>query len=275
MLGRIGGAVRDAVSLTPIPGAFVYISDTVTEKQVTDTNGNYLSEPLPMGSYNVVACKEGFASTSLTTNAQENVTAIFDFYLIPLICNSRLYGQKPGGIWQALAADEEGNLSVVVAADNVALDGKYFVINTGVQSLLAHNLLLVQLSNPEASGKVIQIDKLVVGGSADTSTSHTNMIIDVLGNASFSAAGTSLPVYNANLGSLNTSLMTAKWLAQAIDPIIGGNLLWTYLMVEGFCEIPVSGKIVLQGSDTLVVRLYNSTAKKNSFSIAISWQEKG
>jgi thermitase len=87
--GRISGQVTDAEDGSAISGA--QVSDG-TRTVLTDVTGQYAINDVPSGSYEVVAGKEGYESSSLTVNVFSETTAVADFSLSEIIVHGSITG---------------------------------------------------------------------------------------------------------------------------------------------------------------------------------------
>ncbi|HUW44673.1 MAG TPA: carboxypeptidase regulatory-like domain-containing protein, partial [Dehalococcoidia bacterium] len=96
--GRISGQVTDAEDGSAISGARV--SDG-TRTVLTDVTGQYAINDVPSGSYEVVAGKEGYESSSLTVNVFSETTAVADFLLSEIVV--------PGTITGSVTDAEDGS----------------------------------------------------------------------------------------------------------------------------------------------------------------------
>jgi len=102
--GEITGQVTDAEDGSVISG--VEVSDG-TRTTLTDTAGMYTIDDVPPGTYQVVASKEGYESSSLTIDVLSGNTAVADFSLNPIIV--------PGSITGSVTDAQDG-LPIVGAA---------------------------------------------------------------------------------------------------------------------------------------------------------------
>jgi len=105
--GTITGTVTDAEDGSPVVGAIV--SDG-TRTVVTDATGEYTIDNVPPGSYQVVASKEGYESSSATVNVLQGTTAVANIFLSQIIVPGSITGlvtdAKDGSaIWGAQVSD--------------------------------------------------------------------------------------------------------------------------------------------------------------------------
>jgi uncharacterized membrane protein len=96
--GSITGSVTDAKDVSAISGAEV--SDG-SRTALTDGAGSYTIDSVPPGSYQVVASKEGYESSSLTVTVLEGNTAVANFCLNEIIV--------PGSITGSITNAEDGS----------------------------------------------------------------------------------------------------------------------------------------------------------------------
>ena len=87
--GGITGQVTDAKDGSAISGA--QITDGITTA-LTDAAGMYAIEDVPLGSYQVVASKEGYQTSSLTVSVLSETTAVADFSLNQVIVPGTITG---------------------------------------------------------------------------------------------------------------------------------------------------------------------------------------
>jgi thermitase len=87
--GEIAGQVTDAEDCSAISG--VQVTDG-TRTALTDTAGMYTINDVPPGTYQVVASKEGYESSSLTIDVLSGNTAVADFSLNPIIVSGSITG---------------------------------------------------------------------------------------------------------------------------------------------------------------------------------------
>jgi thermitase len=101
LLGKIAGQVTDAKDSSAISGAQV---GDGSRSAVTDATGRYTMDNVPPGSYQVVASKEGYQSSSLTVNVLSGSIAVANFSLSPIIL--------PGSITGSVTDAKDGSLLV-------------------------------------------------------------------------------------------------------------------------------------------------------------------
>jgi protocatechuate 3,4-dioxygenase beta subunit len=87
--GSITGSVTDAKDGSPIVGATV--SDSV-RTATTDATGKYTIADVPPGTYQVVASKQGYQSSSLTVNVLSGATALANLSLSQIILPGSITG---------------------------------------------------------------------------------------------------------------------------------------------------------------------------------------
>jgi thermitase len=80
--GKISGQVTDAKDRSAISGA--QVSDGIATT-LTDATGSYTIDNVAPGSYQVVASKEGYQTSSLTVNVFSGTTAVVNFSLSQII----------------------------------------------------------------------------------------------------------------------------------------------------------------------------------------------
>jgi len=272
MSGPFTFTIRDINTGIGIPGAKMQIlTDTViVDTQISDADGNVTISSLVEGFYDVIISKDGYLPVHLNREVlQSSFLQLRDLQLIAESNRSDLYGQNSGGDWEPLKTSSPGILSVNVVTQSESLTGICYVVNTGPCSVPAGQYLLLQLSNPLGSGKRLNI-KHVTGGTS-ASISASNMILNVLKNASFPETGVTIIPGNTNLGFPDTSLAIAKYIIKDADA--GGSLLWTY-MVTGGTQADYSGLLIMPPNSRIVISLNNTDNRTNTFAATICWSEE-
>jgi thermitase len=124
LLGAITGAVTDAGDGSPVAGATVTDG---TRTVLTDATGQYTISDVPPGTYEVVAGKEGYESSSLTVTVLEEATTVADFSLSQIV----VFGSITGSVTDA----EDGSpIPDAVVSDGTRTTttdatGKYTIAN--------------------------------------------------------------------------------------------------------------------------------------------------
>jgi thermitase len=122
--GAITGQVTDAEHGSAISGAEV--SDGI-RTALTDAAGMYAIDDVPPGSYQVVASKEGYQTSSLTVSVLSETTAVANFSLSQIIV--------PGSITGSVTDAEDGSPIVGAAVSDGArtvttdASGKYTIVD--------------------------------------------------------------------------------------------------------------------------------------------------
>lgn len=154
-------------------------------------------------------------------------------------------------------------------ASQAAMQGQFFTITTGSQSVTTmNNVLVVQMTIPANSNKTVYIQRVSGGATANT-------VIDILYNATFAAAGTSQTPVNTNQGSSKTSVVSAKF-TTGTDPTTGGTLVNSIIQTGGPVVIDYDGRLIIPSTTTdrtFYVRLINTSGGTNSLSVNISYWE--
>lgn len=105
----------------------------------------------------------------------------------------------------------------------------------------------------------------------------TNTTIDLLYNATFPAAGTTITPVNSQLGNPTTSVVTAKYVSSsAPDPTVGGTHVNSIIQTGGPVVVDYDGTLIIPSTTsqrTFYVRLANNTNQSNILSINVSWWE--
>ncbi len=155
-----------------------------------------------------------------------------------------------------------------VQEENATQSGVMYFLTTGSISVVASGFLVVQMTNPVASGNMINIARISGGATVNTR-------IDLLRNASFAAAGTSLTPRNTNFGYPDSSVVTAKYISQSTDPTTGGQLLHSFIQPSagGVVTFNYDGRIKMTPGTTFVIRLANLATSANPMTSNIGWWE--
>ncbi|MGV8980198.1 hypothetical protein [Clostridium sp.] len=165
----------------------------------------------------------------------------------------------------AAAFIEGASRSVLSAQINSAL-GNLYSTTTGIINVLKSNYLVVQITNPSGSGKTAYIQRASGGTTGSTSC-------DVLKDATFTAAGTSIPPSVLNLGLSDNSIIAAKYISQATDPSIGGKNISSIVNLGGVVVTEFGGSIIVPGGHTLLMRIKNISEQTNSVCANLTWVE--
>lgn len=150
-----------------------------------------------------------------------------------------------------------------------ARSGQVYTACTGSISVSANGFLVLQLTNPAHSGKILYINRISGGAT-------TNTTFDMLKNATFSATGTPITPQNTNWNFSNSSAATIKYLSQGTDPTTGGTNLISIIQTGGPLILDYGGLYIIPYGPTdreLYLRLTNNTNQVNILSINITWWE--
>lgn len=151
----------------------------------------------------------------------------------------------------------------------LGMEGKLYSVATGSQSVVASGYLVLEITNPAASNKMIDIIRFEGGTS-------TNATIDILRNADLSVSGSSLSPLNRNWDYSDSSSITARYVTQAADPVSGGYLLTSVIGTGGSLSIGYDGEFILPSEatdETFSIRARNDTSQINTLSICVTWVE--
>ncbi|WP_110113173.1 hypothetical protein [Bacillus sp. CGMCC 1.16541] len=158
---------------------------------------------------------------------------------------------------------------VTPVAQMAAMEGNFYSVTTGRESVAANGFLSIQLTMPANSNRTIYV-QTVFGGAT------TNTTVDLLFNATFAAAGTAITPVNTNSGSTNTSAIVGKYISQATDPTTGGTLFSSIIQTGGTVTEIYDGAVVVPSTTsdrTLYTRLTNNTNQVNILAITITYWE--
>jgi len=151
----------------------------------------------------------------------------------------------------------------------LVMEGKIYSVATGSQSVAASGYLALEITNPSNSNNMIDVIR-VEGGSSSNAT------IDILRNANLNVSGSLLTPRNRNWDHSDSSLITAKYIAQAADPVSGGDLLTSIIETGGSLSIRYDGEFMIHGEatdETFSIRVRNDTGQINTLSISLTWIE--
>ncbi|MFC5403511.1 hypothetical protein [Cohnella soli] len=124
---------------------------------------------------------------------------------------------------------------------DAAKSGAFFILTTGSVNVGGGNSLLLQITNPNGSGKTVYISG-VMGGVSEAAT------ITIEKNGTITGGTTPTP-FNANFGSANTSIVTAK---QNTGNLTGTPTTFTSVpLTAGMYELKFNGGIVVTANQTL------------------------
>jgi thermitase len=183
--GSITGSVTDAKDGSPIVGATVTDGTRTTS---TDAAGKYTIADVPQGSYQVVAGKEGYQSSSLMVNVLSGSAAVANFSLNQIIVPGSITGSvadaKDGSpIVSATVSDGNGTaLTDALGSYTISnvLPGSYQVVASkgGYQS----SFLTVSVLSGSTAVANLSLSQIIVPGSITgtvTSTKDGSVIVGV------------------------------------------------------------------------------------------------
>jgi hypothetical protein len=147
-----------------------------------------------------------------------------------------------------------------------AIKGRLFYLTTGVRLVAKREFLIIQLTNLSGLGEFINLGILSVSVSESTT-------LEIIKNASFSAAGISLTPRNSNTNAADNSIAAVKYLIQHTDPIADGQLLASYFKTQGIIEVFSGGAIKIGDGATLILRVFNNSNKASSVSVTFNYFE--
>ncbi|MEG6584196.1 hypothetical protein [Dendrosporobacter sp. 1207_IL3150] len=144
--------------------------------------------------------------------------------------------------------------------------GQRFNINTGAQNIENNSYLVVQITIPANWGKTLYFDKIQAG------TSGTS-VVDIIA-ASATTTDVITPV-NTNLGSANTTLLTAGYAVTDTNPATNNPLL-TFILVNGTYESNFEGEIIIPSTTAVqnyIIRVSNTGTENATCMATFSWWE--
>lgn len=163
-----------------------------------------------------------------------------------------------------VSQDFTNPVPTVGAAANAARAGSLYYVSTGAIALTLAGFVVLQLTNPASSTKNLFIARFMTGTSASAT-------FDLLRNATFAAAGTTLTPRNANFASPDASVATAKFINQATDPTTGGQLLASLVQTDAALA-DYNGALVVTPGSTIALRASNITLTL-TLSLNATWWE--
>lgn len=147
--------------------------------------------------------------------------------------------------------------------------GKRFTTNTGARSVTNNGFLVLQAIIPANTGKTIYVDRIRAG-------TDSTSVVDVL--FALVTGTTAITPLNTNLGSTNTTAVTAGYLVSSSDPITAGTVALTFIQGGGTTDLEFNGRIVIPSKTSvqnICIRLKNtgSGAQSSNSAISFSWWE--
>jgi subtilisin family serine protease len=166
--GSITGSVTDAKDGSPIVGATV--SDGI-RTVLTDATGKYTINDVPAGSYQIVASKEGYQSSSLTVTVLAGATAVANLSLSQIMVPGSITGSvtdaKDGSPIVGATVSDGARTALTDATGKYTINdvpaGSYQVVasKAGYQS---SSVTVTVLSGPAAVAD-LSLSRIIVTGS--------------------------------------------------------------------------------------------------------------
>lgn len=267
--GIITGIVKNVNDGTPIVGARVQVlSDiAVLDTQITDGTGSFTTGDITVGTYDILVAKDGFQTGHyLHIVIPDTTLTLATLQLTPITNTANLYGWNPiTNTWDKLTANG-GTLATSDSMDLPVIQGRYYTVNTGVVNVGANNLLVLLLTNPTGSTKIVRIAR-IMGGS------YTDTTIQIVRNATFAAEGTAVTPRVTNFSATDSSVITGKWITQSTDPTTGGINIYTYVQNGEPKEYVFDGRIAINAGNRIAIIVTNNTNKVYPITINVDWRE--
>jgi hypothetical protein len=145
-------------------------------------------------------------------------------------------------------------------AGDAAKSGAFYIFSSGSVSVGSGASLLIQVANPSGSGKTLYMNSLL-GGVTGAAT------VNVLKGGTLTGGTTPTP-FNANFGSSNTSVATAR---QNTGSLTGASTGFLAIpLTAGMYFIEFGGGIVVPANQTLSVTVGTGAL---TASAVLSWWE--
>lgn len=141
-----------------------------------------------------------------------------------------------------------------------------YLTSTGFQSIEPNSYLMVKISNPLGSGKLVRVLSISGGGLISTTI---EMILD--GFIKFE--GMPLSVSNFNTGLENNSVALARHSIEGVDSVLGGNVIMSSIQANRMTIIDLEGRLIIIPDHCIIIRIMNRTRRTNSVSLNFSWRE--
>lgn len=267
--GKITGIVKNVIDGTPIVGARVQVLTDIAilDTQTTDGTGSFTTGDITSGSYDILVSKDGYQTGHYLHIVVPDATlTLASLQLTPITYTTNLYGWNPiTNTWDRLVANGR-TLATSDSMDLAAIQGRYYVVNTGAVNVGANHLLVLLLNNPTGSSKIVRIARVLGGSSTDT-------IIQIVRNATFAAAGTPVTPRVTNFSDTDISIVTGKWITQASDPTTGGVIIYTYVQNGEPKEYVFDGRIAISAGNSIAIIATNNTHQVNPIAINVDWRE--
>lgn len=146
------------------------------------------------------------------------------------------------------------------AESDAAKSGQLYIVTSGSVAVGSGNSLLIQIANPSGSGRTAYLSS-VTGGS-------TAAVTLTLFKGGTIASGTTPTPVNANFGSANTSVVTARYNTGAL---VGSPTTFASIqLTAGIFQVYFSGGVVIPANQTLSITAGTAAATS---SVNITWWE--
>jgi thermitase len=265
VLGSITGSVTDAKDGSPIVGAAVTDG---TRTATTDASGKYTIADVPPGTYQVVASKEGYQSSSLMVNVVSGSSAVANFSLSQIIVSGSITGSvadaKDGSAISGAQVSDGGTTVLTNALGSYTIDnvpaGSYQVVASkeGYQS---SSLTVTVLSGPTAIAN-LALSRIIVLGSITGSVTDAKDGSAIVGATVSDGNGTALTdalgsytIGNVPPGSYQVT--TSKWgyysSFQTVTVGSGSNAVANFSLSQIIVSGSITGSVAdAQGGSPIV-----------------------
>lgn len=145
--------------------------------------------------------------------------------------------------------------------------------------LNATSYLAMQVINPSNSARTVYMHEVRAFNTYQTATSSADYILITVVKDMIFASGvnpSAFPIYNRNLGSINTSMSSVNGLINSTtNPIGTGTTITQFARSITFEDIQfiVNGDIIVPAGHSLGINLYNASSKSLIITLDFSWYE--
>jgi subtilisin family serine protease/uncharacterized membrane protein len=211
LLGSITGSVTDAKDGSVIVGATV--SDG-TRTATTDATGKYIIADVPPGTYQVVASKEGYQTSSSTVSVLQGTTAVANFSLSQIIV--------PGSITGSVTDAKDGSaISGAQVSDGTRTattdaTGKYTIANVPPGTYV----VVASKEGYETSSSTVSV---LQGTTAVANFSLSQVIVPGSITGSVTDAKDGSPIVGATMSDGTKTALTDALGSYTIDNVLTGS----------------------------------------------------
>ncbi|WP_341805915.1 hypothetical protein [Paenibacillus lupini] len=176
------------------------------------------------------------------------------------LTNSSVFNSENSPLYILLNNRYSSPAIVAPPEEDAAASGRFFMVTSASTAVGGGSNLLIQITNPNASGRTLYISK-VSGGISAAATLN-------LYSAGTVSGGTTPTPFNMQLGNATTSIATAR---VATGSVTGSpTLFYTALLAAGMFEVVFTGGLIVPPNRSVAISVGTGaiTAAAN-----ISWWE--